>query len=154
MATEKKTISNERIINAYRTLDAAKLAKMEVADRFTLIKALRPMKKVSAEFDDFREDAIKRLKPENYGEIAEAVNRFNEMSQEEREAAISEKKYADALKANLEFNNSMNDCLKEELTKETELDFATLPEEAFGKLLDSNPEWTLGIAMELEEILC
>lgn len=154
MATEKKTISNERIINAYRTLDAAKLAKMEVADRFTLIKALRPMKKVSAEFDDFREDAIKKLKPENYGEIAEAVNRFNEMSQEEREAAISEKKYADALKANLEFNNSMNDCLKEELTKETELDFATLPEEAFGKLLDSNPEWTLGIAMELEEILC
>lgn len=154
MATEKKTISNERIINAYRTLDAAKLAKMEVADRFTLIKALRPMKKVSAEFDDFREDAIKRLKPENYGEIAEAVNRFNEMSQEEREAAISEKKYADALKANLDFNNSMNDCLKEELTKETELDFATLPEEAFGKLLDSNPEWTLGIAMELEEILC
>ena len=149
----KKTIKTEKINEAYTLLDAAKYTKMEAADRRNIVKALRHLKKVSVEFNDFREDAIKRLRPDNFEEVAALINKFNAMTTEEREAAVAEKKYTDALKANIEFNTSVNECLREELDKLVELDFTGLSETAIDAMLDSNPDWTVGQAMLVEDIL-
>ena len=144
----------EKVANVYPLLDKAKYTKMENADRKALIKAMRPMKKTAADFNDFREDAIKRLRPENFDKIAELIDKFNTLSQEERKAAIADPEYQKALKVNGEYNTAINDCLSEEFDKEIELDFTPLTEDAVDRLLDSNTDWTIGQAMAVEELLC
>lgn len=66
----KKNITIERVINVYKALDGAKMSKLETADRYLLIRALRPMRRIDADFAEFREDAVKRLRPDNYDDIA------------------------------------------------------------------------------------
>lgn len=144
----------EKVANIYPLLDKAKYTKMDNADRKALIKAMRPMKKTATEFNDFRDEAIKRLRPENFDKVAELIDKFNSLPQEERKQAIADPEYQEAFKANGEYNNAINDCLKEEFDKEIELDFTPLTEEAVDKLLDSNTDWTLGQAMAVEELLC
>lgn len=148
----KTTTAN--VANIYPILDKAKYSKMDNADRKALIKAMRPMKKVAEEYNDFREGAVKRLRPENFDKVAELIDRFNSLSQEERKAAIADPEYQEAFKVNGEYNNAINDCLKDEFDKEIELDFTPLTEDAVDRLLDSNTDWTLGLAMAVEELLC
>lgn len=150
----KKNVKIQTIVNVYPVLDKASLGKMEVTDRFAFIKALRPMKKANADFSDFREDAVARLKPEDYDKIAEEVQKFNSMNEEEREAALHNEETLNALKANGEFNMNIEKCLRDELDKEVELEFAPLSEDAFGKLMESNSNWEAGFVMTLEDILC
>ena len=144
----------KKVTDAYAFLDKAKYTKMEAADRRKLIKGIYRMKKVSAEYNDFRNDALKRLRPDNAEEMATLLSELDRMKPEEQMNALSQQKYADALRANAEFNKAVGECLGEELEKEVELDFLPLTEEAFDRLLDSNPEWSVGQAMLAEEILC
>lgn len=150
----KKSVKKQTIINVYPVLDASSLGKMEVTDRFAYIKALRPIKQIYTEFNDFREDAINRLKPENYDKIVDNVQKFNQMNQEEREEALKDKEFADALQANGEFNLNVEMCFRDELAKDIDLEFAPLSEDAFGKLMESNPQWNAGQIIELQDLLC
>lgn len=150
----KKSVKKQTIINVYQVLNDASLGKMEVTDRFAFIKALRPIKQIYTEFNDFREDAVSRLKPENYEKIVENVQKFNQMSQEEREDALKDKEFAASLQANGEFNLNVEMCFRDELAKDIELEFAPLSEEAFGKLMESNQQWNAGQIIELQDLLC
>lgn len=144
-----------KVANIYPILDKANYSKMDKADRKALTKAMRHMKKVAAEYNDFREDAIKRLRPEGFDKVAELIDKFNSLSQDERKEAFADPKYQEAFRANGEYNNAINDCLKEEFDKEIELDFTPLTEDAVDKLLDSNKDdWALGLAIAVEEFLC
>lgn len=142
------------VANAYELLDKAGYSKMDNADRSALIKVMRPMRKIHSDFSDFRNDAVKRLRPDGFDKVGELIDGFNAMGQEERKAALADQKYRDALKANDEYGRAINDCLKEEADKEVELDFAPLGEETFGRLLDSNPGWSMGQALLLDNLLC
>lgn len=150
----KKNVKIQTIVEQYPTLDKASIGKMDVADRFVFIKALRPMKKISDDFNAFREDAVNRLKPENYDKIVETVSKFNSMDYAAMVDAMADKDVADALRANGEFNSNIDKCLRDELEKEVELEFAPLSEDAFGKLMDSNSNWQAGVIMAIEDILC
>lgn len=150
----KKNITIERVINVYKALDGAKMSKLETPDRYLLIRALRPMRRIDADFAEFREDAVKRLRPDNYDDIAAKVNKFNTLKTvQEREAAIEDTATREALEANYKFNTEVSECVKDELAKEVELEFAPLSEDAFGKLMESNPDWALGLIAEIEDVL-
>lgn len=143
-----------KVSEAYTLLDSAKYSKMESKERIALIKAMRAMKKVAEDFNGFRQDAVKRLMPDNFEDIANRINEFNAMSQQERVAAVEKPEYADALRANAKFNADVESCIAEETAKEIELAFEPLAADAFVNLLDSNPEWTAGQAMLAEDMLC
>lgn len=143
-----------KVSEAYTLLDSAKYSKMESKERIALIKAMRHMKKVAEDFNGFKQDAVKRLMPENFEDIANRINEFNAMSQQERVAAVEKPEYADALRANAKLQNDVESCIAEETAKEVELAFEPLAADAFEKLLDSNPEWTVGQAMLAEDMLC
>ena len=143
-----------KVSEAYALLDSAKYSKMESKERIALIKAMRQMKKVAEDFNGFRQDAVKRLMPENFEDIANRINEFNAMSQQERVAAVEKPEYADALRANAKFQNDVESCVAEEGAKEIELAFEPLAADAFVNLLDSNPEWAVGQAMLVEDMLC
>lgn len=150
----KKKTGIKAVVNVYDVLDNATLGKLEVPERFTYIKALHALKKINGDFNDFREDAVKRLKPEDYDAIAEKVGKFNKMKPEEKEAALNDSAMTAALDANGEFMRQLNECLGDELDKEVEVEFAPLSEEAFGRLMESNGAWTAGTIMAAQELLC
>ena len=152
MATKKTTIG--KTVRAFRTLDGAKLSRMDTAQRFALLKALRPMKKVTSEFEDFRDDAFRRLRPEGFGEVEAAIGRLRGMPEPERSRAIADPANADAVRLFDDYGREVDGCLGEEAAKETALEFEPLSDEAFGALLESNGDWAAGIAMELQDILC
>ncbi len=141
------------IIEVYPLLDKAKLSKMETADRKGLIKAMHAMKKVTTDFNDFRDDAVKRLRPEEFDKVEEVINKFQAMDNKGKQEVFNSAEYQEAFKANGEYNTAINDCLKEEVEKEVELDSTALSEEAVDRLIDSN-DWTLGQIMAIENLLC
>lgn len=152
MATKTTTIG--KTVKAFRTLDAAKLSRMDTAQRFALIKALRPMKKVTGDFEDFRDDALRRLRPEGFDKVEAVIGRLREMPEPERSRAMADPANADAARLYDAYGREVDGCLGEEAAKETELEFEPLSDEAFGTLLESNGDWTAGLAMELQDILC
>lgn len=150
----KKSIKNATILNVYRTLDKAKSGKCAQTVRRALFSAMYPMKSVAEECEDYEREAAKRLRPDNYRSIVEVVNEFNGMTASERKEAVKQSKYMDALKANFALNRELNECVNEHLDKESEVDFTPLTDEVFDALCESNPDWTLGQCIELQEVLC
>lgn len=150
----KKTIKNARIVNAYKTLDGGKYSKMDASGRSSLTHAMRIMRRTEKEFEELREDALKRFKPEGYEEVEKKVEKVRQMPEEQQLRALNDPEYATALAENKKYWDGVNDCVKEYLDKESEVEYGAMQPEQFQKMLDSNPEWTNGIMMELEEILC
>lgn len=131
--------TTDQIVTAFRLINNAKLTKMETAERFALIKAMRQLKKVATEFDDFLKDAQDKLKPENFDTIMEKYQSKQELTSEE---IVAFNKY----------NKNVSDCLKDELDKEIELTFEPLTEESLGRLIESN-DYTVNDIMVIEDVL-
>lgn len=149
-----KKSKNEQIVLVYQKLDTANISKMDISDRILLIKILRQLKKVSLEFDSFREDVINKLKPSDYDEMISKIAEFSSLPQEEQSKAVNDPKYAEALTKNITLNKLITECLGDEMLKITELDFTPISIDAFGKLLESNTDWTLGDASDIEDLIC
>lgn len=50
----------------YRLIGQASVAKMDDADKLAMLRIMRAVKPICAEFDDARKDAFERSKPEGY----------------------------------------------------------------------------------------
>lgn len=122
----------EKIIKVFRILEleSAKLTKLEGAKKFKVIKAIRQLKKVAADFDDELKYAQEKLKPENFDAIVEKLRKQEQTSNEENEII---RKY----------DSEVSEYMKSELEKEISLDFEPLSQEEMYLLADSNPEWNV-----------
>ena len=126
-----------KIVNLYEVLSGAKLTKMDDADKFLVIKALRVLKPIAESFDAYKRDASERLKPEDIDSIVEKAQKWNELTEEER-ASIN--------KSLIAYNNSVNKCIADELAAEVEVEYQKLSESAFEKLMASN-DWEASKAL-------
>lgn len=133
----KKT--TDQIVTAYRLIAAAKLGKMEDAEKFALIKAVRQLKKVAADFDDFLKDAQERLKPEGFDAIAGKMQADKELTPEETAKHIK-------------YQKDISECLKDEVARENELDFEPFSEESLGRLIASN-DFSIHEILTISEVL-
>ncbi len=123
--TAGKTAKTNDIVAAFRLINPAKLSKMESAERFPLILAIRQLKKVATDFDDFLKDVQERLKPEAFDAIAAKVQSQKELSKAESDAWTK-------------YQKDIQDCLHDELEKQVDLDFKPLSEDAIAHFIDSN----------------
>lgn len=140
----KKLIKTETIVMAHNALKGAKLTKMEDAEKFAAIKAARALKPAAEDFSGLVEDAKEKLKPEGWDELKEKAGRFKSLPEEEKTAVNAD------LTA---YNRRVEDCVKDELAKEREVEIAPLSEEAFGRLLSSN-DFEMQTIMALQDALC
>lgn len=141
------------IVSIYAFLNEAKLTKMEDADKFTVIKALRVFKPVAKGYEDFIEDAKNKLKGEEHDAMTERAQKWNDANQGKKVGELTKEQIAELEAINKyfsDYNKSVEDCVKEEAEKEVELAFDKLTEESFGKLVASN-DWTCGQIMELSD---
>ena len=124
-AQKGKTVKVNDAVTAFRLINPAKLTKMETAERFAVILATRQLKKVDADFQDLLKEAQEKLKPEGFDAIVEKVQGKKELTASEQDALNK-------------YNQDVSDCVKSELDKEVELDFAPLGKEAMERFVESN----------------
>lgn len=142
-----KTIN---IVSAYRVINVAKLSKMEDADKYKVIKAIREMKPIAEQFDSFVSDARERLKPEDFDEMQKKAVKWQE---EGENTTLTMEERIELNHHFEEYNEKVQECVREESEKEIELKFARLSEEAFCKLMGSNPDWDVKTTVQVEEVL-
>lgn len=136
MAT-KKNIND--IVTAFRLINPAKLTKMETAERFALILAIRQLKKVANDFDDFFKDVQEKMKPEGFDAITEKMQARKELTAEE--SAVWNK-----------YQKDINESLKDEFEKEIELDFEPLGKDAMEHFIDSN-DFSVSDILAIEDVI-
>lgn len=140
----KKTIKAETIALAHRMLGGASLAKMEDAEKFTVIKAMRALKPVATALSEAVETAREKLAPEDYARIKQNAQRFQTLTPQEQ---------AEVNAVERELDEKVTECVKEEAGKEHELEYEPLSEAAFGRFMSSN-DFRVSAIMTLSDVLC
>lgn len=140
----EKTVTTENIVIAYNSLKGAKLTRLDTAEKFTAIRAMRVLKPVAASLQGFIEDAREKLRPEGFDIIERKASAFDSLSDEEKwevNAVIST------------YNADVARCISEEASKEHTIDFEPMTEETFGRLLYSN-DLDMSTILVLQDVLC
>lgn len=147
-----KTIA---ITNVYAILNEAKLTKMEDADKFKVIKALRVIKPIAKGYEDFVEDAKNKLKDEKYEDMSNKAQDWNKANKGKKANELSQDDIDTLNDINsyfADYNKRIEECLKEEAEKEVEVEFEKLSEDAFCKLVSSN-DWTCSQILSLSDVI-
>jgi lipase chaperone LimK len=132
------------INSAYQVLYNAKLSKMENSDKFKVIRAIRAMKPIVTDFEDFQKDA------QGHEEIVEKAQQWQ---REGEKTTLTIEERTEINKYLNYYNQRIMECVKDEAEKEHELQVESLSEEAFGKLLESN-DWNANKIMTIQDFLC
>ena len=152
----KKTIKTEKVLAAFRVLNTAKYSKMTDEDKIKVWKIARALKPVADKFDDDSKDAAEKFKPtEDFGERLQKAQEFERMrnaGEDMADAPMGAAEYGEFLKEFQKYNKLVSDAVKEFAEKEAEVEFDTITEESFGKLMSSN-DWTVEQAMEIGNLI-
>lgn len=142
-------LKTQTVVAAFGHVNSAKLTKLEEKEKYQVIKIARRLKPVATAYEEFRQDAHEKLRPENFDEMQRKIIRWQEEG-EKTTLTLDERKEINAFLT--DFNRSLEQCLKEESEKEQELDYTPLSEEAFARFLASN-DFDVSTAMLLSEVM-
>lgn len=150
------TMTTEKVLKAYNIIAQSKYTKLDDADKVRLWKIARALKPVATKYDEDSKDAAEKLKPEGFDEKAMKWNETRDKSSAGIKDGLpmSPSEFIDFLYHVINpYNENVNNALEELKGKEVELEFNTLTEEAFAKLMASN-EWTMEQVAMLGDIVC
>lgn len=123
------------ISTAYQVINSAKLTKMEDADKFKVIKAIRAMKPHVKAFEDLVKDAREKLKGDEHEMMAKRAQQWQE---EGSATTLTDEERMELNKYTTEYDKKVDECVREEAEKDIDLSFDKLSEDAFGKFIASN----------------
>lgn len=140
------------ILSVYNVLSKAKYGKMDDADKIKLWKIARALKPTAVQFEDDSKSAAEKFQPtEDFQERLQKAQEFERLrntNDDMSKSPMGVAEYNDFLKEFQEYNKLVNDAIKEYADKEVEVEFESLSEDAFAKLLASN-EWTIEQTVEI-----
>ena len=136
----KVAIKLDKIMGAYGVLNTPtdpktgrhgfKMSTLDAKDMYIVIRAVDALRPIAERHLTFEKDARERLKPENFGELAEKFNNRDNLPEKER---------AEVIEAVNEYGRKVEECVITELEKEREVEaYEHLSEEAFGKIVKEN----------------
>lgn len=131
------------IIAAYKALGEAKVTKLEASEVLKIVKARKAMRPYAEEYDAFLKDCQEKFQPKNFEEIQEKVQKWDSLTDEDKKVVN---------KALVEYNNSINLAILEEIEKDIELNVEKLSEDSLAKIIQENG-WELKKLDELEVML-
>lgn len=146
MSKKTKTMKTIDIVNAYNVLNAAKLSKLADADKFTVIRAMRALKPIYTGYEDAVKDAQERLKPEDFDALQKRAADWNATHKDKKLTDLTPEERTTLEGINTAFRDytdKVEKCVRDLAETERELTHTRLTEEAFGKLLESNPDWKM-----------
>ena len=153
---EKKKMKTLDAVSAYNTLAGAKLNKLEDAEKFAVVRSLIGLKPVKTAFDDMVKDAYEKLKGDDHDEMQRKADDWNAKYQGKNAPAPDEAALAERRVLNEYFEayrKRVDDCIRPASEKAVEVEVELLSQEAFGRLLASNPEWAAQDAMRAMETI-
>lgn len=138
------------IIEVYQLLNTAKLTKMESKEKFSVIKIMRAMKPVAEEWDSFVKTMDEKLKGDNHEEMLAKAQQWQKEG-EKTTLSLDERMAVNEYFA--KFNKDRTEMINSEQSKEVNIIFDKLTEEAFERLVDSN-DFNVGQILALQEAIC
>lgn len=144
MKTFKKKFSIARLVLIVGILSNAKGEKLRPKERFALGKLILAARKPLSDYEALEQEAIKRLRPEGFDETEALINELSAMEGSKRLEVLQDPKFAEAVKAQNEYDAAINECLAPERMKEVEVEIEAQSPEWRDRLLESNPGWTGG----------
>lgn len=144
------------IVNAYNVLNAAKLTKLADADKFTVIRAMRALKPIHTDYEEAVKDAQERLKPEGWDDLQRRAADWNATHKDKKLTDLTpeERTTLDGINAAYrDYTSKVEECIRDIAETEKTLDYTRLSQDAFGKLLESNPEWKMQEILAVADVL-
>ena len=147
----KTTIKTEKVLKVYQILNTTKYGKLDDLDKVKVWKIARKLKPVATKFDEDSKDAAEKLKPyEGFEDDLQKAQEYERLKGVNAKMDIDEyQKFIAAFKA---YQELVGKAVKEYADVEVEVEFDTISEDAFSKLMASN-EWTLDQAVEIGEFI-
>jgi len=133
------------IVNVYPVIMKSSFAKMNGKAKLGMVRIIKAMKPVASEFDEVRQEAIKKLAGEDYQEAIKKVQNPKDYSEEEVKEALKVAKTSD---------DAYSKFVQEECEKEVEVEFELLKEDDFESLLEGSKDLTPQELMMLSELIC
>lgn len=156
MSKKTKTMKTIDIVNAYNVLNAAKLSKLADADKFTVIRAMRQLKPIYTGYEDAVKDAQERLKPEDFDALQKKAADWNATHKDKKLTDLTpeERTTLEGINAAYrDYTSKVEECIRDIAETEKTLDYTRLSQDAFGKLLESNPEWKMQEILGVADVL-
>ena len=157
----KKIIKTSEILAAYNVLNTAKYGSMEDADKIKVWKITRTLKPIATKFDEDSKDAAEKMKPKYEGGFDETLQKAQEYERMIRDPKADTKKlpmgaaeYDAFINEFKKYNELVGKAVEEFATKEVELSFEPLSEDAICKLMASNTDWKMAQVMAISDIVC
>ena len=147
----KTTIKTEKVLKVYQILNTTKYGKLDDLDKVKVWKIARKLKPVATKFDEDSKDAAEKLKPyDGFEDDLQKAQEYERLKGVNAKMDIDEyQKFIAAFKA---YQELVGKAVKEYADVEVEVEFDTISEDAFSKLMASN-EWTLDQAVEIGEFI-
>lgn len=70
----------KEIVSAYRILGEAKVNNLEESEILKIVKARKAMRQFAEEYESFLKDCQDKFKPENFEEIQNKAQKWNELT--------------------------------------------------------------------------
>ena len=138
------------IIEVYQLLNNAKLTKMESKEKFEVIRIMRAMKPVAEEWDSFVKTMDEKLKGEHHEEMLAKAQQWQKEG-EKTTLSLDERMAVNEYFGKLD--RERRQLVASEQSKEVNMLFDKLTEEAFEHLVDSN-DFVVGQILALQEAIC
>ena len=133
------------IVNVYPVIMKSSFAKMNGKAKLGMVRIIKAMKPVVSEFEEVRQDAVKKLAGEDYQEAIKKVQNPKDYSEDEVKEALKVAKTSD---------DAYSKFVQEECEKEVEVEFELLKEDDFESLLEGSKDLTPQELMMLSELIC
>lgn len=138
------------IIEIYSVLREAKLTKMESKEKFQVIRIMRAMKPVAEEWDSFVKTMDEKLRGENHEDMLAKAQQWQKEG-EKTTLSLEERMAVNEYFGKLD--RERRELIASEQSKEVNILFDKLTEEAFEHLVDSN-DFVVGQILALQEAIC
>lgn len=139
----------KNIVSAYKVLGEAKVTKLEESEVIKIVKARKAMRPIADEFEAFLKDAQEKFKPECWDDVQAKVQQWQ---QEGENTTLTDDEKRGVNTALVDYQNSINKAVNDELEREVEINIETLKEESATKLITENG-WELKKLEEIEVVL-
>lgn len=133
------------IVNVYPVIMKSSFSKMNGKAKLGMVRIIKAMKPIASEFEEVRQDAIKKLAGEDYQEAIKKVQNPKDYSEDEVKEALKVAKTSD---------DAYSKFVQEECEKEVEVEFELLKEDDFESLLEGSKDLTPQELMMLSELIC
>jgi len=146
----KKTLRTDVIAGAYAVLNGTKLEKMTGTQKIAVVKLLKVFKTVAKDFEDFRNDALEKMKGEEHEDMLAKAQKWQ---REKEDTTLTEEERVAVNTYLLKYDADVRAAVNDEAEKTHEIEFTPLTEETFAALAESATDITTGQLTDLYSLL-